>query len=64
MRVIWLVVGALAVAVGALWTLQGLNVVGGSGMSGNKIWAVIGPLLALVGLVLIVVGSRRRRVPR
>ena len=60
MRVIWIVLGVLAVALGAVWTLQGLNIIGGSGMSGNTIWAVIGPLLALVGLALIIVGTRRR----
>jgi hypothetical protein len=63
MRMIWLVVGALAVAVGILWTLQGLDVVGGSQMSGDTVWAVIGPLLALVGLVLTAAGVRRRRPP-
>jgi hypothetical protein len=30
-------------------------------MSGATVWAVIGPLVALAGLVLIVVGVRARR---
>jgi len=48
------VLGIVLVAVGALWTLQGLGVVGGSVMSGSTMWAVIGPIVAIVGIVLIV----------
>jgi hypothetical protein len=55
-----MVVGLLAVVLGGLWTLQGLDVVGGSVMSGVSVWAVIGPVVAVAGLVLIVVGVRRR----
>jgi len=44
--------GILLVLIGALWTLQGLNVVGGSGMSGNKLWAVIGPLVVVAGALV------------
>ncbi len=60
MRWMWLVIGVLAVAVGLVWTLQGLNVLGGSVMSGHTIWAVIGPIVGVVGLVLVTVGLRRR----
>jgi hypothetical protein len=52
--------GVLAVVLGGLWTLQGLDVLGGSVMSGVSIWAVIGPVVAVAGLVLIVLGVRRR----
>jgi predicted permease len=55
-----LTVGILAVVLGAVWTLQGLDKLGGSVMSGVTIWAVIGPIVAVVGLVLIVIGVRRR----
>ena len=55
-----MVVGLLAVVLGGLWTLQGLDVVGGSVMSGVEIWALIGPGVAVAGLVLIVAGGRRR----
>jgi hypothetical protein len=44
------VIGLVVVVVGVLWTLQGLDVMGGSGMSGHGIWAVIGIILILVGL--------------
>ena len=52
--------GVLAVVLGGLWTLQGLDVVGGSVMSGVGTWAVIGPIVAVTGLVLIAMGVRRR----
>jgi hypothetical protein len=52
--------GVLAVVLGALWTLQGLDIVGGSVMSGVGMWAVIGPIVAVAGLVLIAMGVRRR----
>ena len=61
MRWLWMVVGVLVVLVGGLWTLQGLDVMGGSAMSGKTIFAVIGPIVAVIGLVLIAIGRRRRR---
>jgi len=56
-------IGVLLVLVGVLWTLQGLDVVGGSGMSGQTLWAVIGPIVALVGVALVVLGIRGRQAP-
>ena len=50
--------GALLVVVGAVWTLQGLGYLGGSVMSGVTFWAVGGPVVALLGLLLAVVGGR------
>jgi hypothetical protein len=51
----WLkaVVGIVFVAFGALWTLQGFNVVQGSFMSGQTMWLVIGIVLVLLGLWLL-----------
>lgn len=58
----WLFVipGVLLVLVGAVWALQGVGVLGGSAMTGSTLWAVIGPIVAVVGLVLIVIGIARR----
>ena len=53
-------IGILLVLVGLRWTLQGLDIVGGSGMSGVPIWAVIGPFVALIGIV-VALGARRKR---
>jgi hypothetical protein len=63
-QVLLVVIGVAAAVAGIVWTLQGLGYVGGSFMSGATVWAVIGPLVALAGLALIVVGSRSRRRAR
>jgi hypothetical protein len=55
------VIGALLVLAGAVWALQGLGVLGGSAMSGKSMWAVIGPVVAVIGLALLVLGGRRVR---
>ena len=52
--------GLLAVVLGAVWTLQGLDVLEDSVMSGKSIWTIIGPIVLLAGLVLIVIGVRAR----
>jgi hypothetical protein len=56
-------VGVVLVLVGIVWTLQGLGYLGGSAMSGVAIWAVIGPVVALMGLLVAVWGARRRTGP-
>ena len=53
-------IGLLAVVIGAVWTLQGLNILTDSQMSDNKTWALVGPIVALAGLILIVTGVRAR----
>ncbi|WP_295573946.1 hypothetical protein [uncultured Microbacterium sp.] len=57
----WLVPGVILIAVGAVWTLQGLDVLRGSVMSGSSLWATIGPIVLLAGLALVAVGILRRR---
>jgi predicted anti-sigma-YlaC factor YlaD len=53
--------GMVAVVLGALWTLQGMGVVAGSVMSGETVWTIIGPIVCLIGVVLIVIAMRARR---
>jgi hypothetical protein len=49
-----LIAGLVLLLLGILWTLQGLGVTGQSGgMNGQTIWAVIGPIVGVVGIVLI-----------
>ena len=55
-----LISGILLIAVGLVWTLQGLGVLGGSVMSGSTMWAIIGPIVAIVGIYLLVRRSRQR----
>jgi hypothetical protein len=57
---LFIVVGVLLVAIGLLWMFQGLGVIGGSAMSGQTLWAVVGPIVAVVGIGLVVAGVRRR----
>jgi hypothetical protein len=57
-------VGVLIALVGVIWTLQGLGYIGGSAMSGATVWAVIGPVVALVGLAIAVVGLHGRQSGR
>jgi uncharacterized protein YjeT (DUF2065 family) len=54
------VVGVLLVLLGAVWTLQGVGVIGGSAMTGSTMWLVIGLVLVVVGVALVT----RRRTPR
>jgi hypothetical protein len=55
--------GIIVALLGLLFTLQGLGVVGGSAMSGSTLWAVLGPVIAIVGIVLVVLGLRKRPTP-
>ena len=52
-RVLGLVVAVVMVLVGGLWTVQGLGYVGGSSMTGSSTWAIIGPLVAGLGVALV-----------
>jgi hypothetical protein len=60
MRWVLIIVGIIGLLLGAVWTLQGLDILGGSPMSGNSMWAIIGPIVAVVGILLLLVGARRR----
>ena len=44
--------------VGGIWTFQGLGYVGGSAMSGQDEWAIIGPGVAGLGVALVIVATR------
>jgi hypothetical protein len=59
-RIIGVVLSVLLIAVGVLWTLQGLGYVNGGGMSGVEFWAVVGPAVAGFGVALAIVVLRRR----
>ena len=62
MRWLWMVIGVLATLFGILWTLQGLDLLGqDGGMNGNSTWAIIGPIVAVLGMLLFLFGARRRR---
>jgi len=53
-----MVLAVTLLVVGAVWILQGIDVLGGSGMSGHLEWTVIGTILVIVAVALLV-GARR-----
>ena len=53
-----LIGGLILLLVGLVWGLQGLNVLGGSAMSGHAQWLLIGAVLAILGAWLIRGGIR------
>jgi hypothetical protein len=54
------VLAVICFIVGAIWFGQGVGVIGGSFMTGEAVWAVIGGVLILFGLALLS-GVRRDR---
>lgn len=48
------------ILVGTIWTFQGLGYLEGSAMTGVETWAVIGPLVAGLGVALLIVVMRPR----
>jgi hypothetical protein len=61
-RVVLVGLGFLLMLAGVVFTLQGVGVLGGSVMSGVTFWAVAGPVIALAGLALVMLGLRDRMV--
>jgi len=47
------VIGVLLVVVGAVWFFQGIDVLGGSFMSGHVFWAVVGLPMVVIGLAVL-----------
>jgi hypothetical protein len=52
-------VGAVLTLLGLLFMFQGLGAIKGSSMSNSGFWAVAGPVIAVVGVVLVVRNVRR-----
>lgn len=56
-----LLLGLLLVLAGLVWIGQGIGLIGGSFMSSEPAWAVIGVLTLGIGMVLVAWGIRRER---
>ena len=54
MRLIRNMLALIVLAIGALWSLQGIGLVGGSFMTGQSQWLYIGIVTMLVGLAGLV----------
>ncbi|VBA40659.1 hypothetical protein LAUMK13_03168 [Mycobacterium innocens] len=52
-------VGLLVALFGLIWALQGFGVLGGSPMSNTTTWSIIGPITALIGIVIAVFSWRK-----
>ncbi|MEO7912842.1 MAG: hypothetical protein ABIV47_24595 [Roseiflexaceae bacterium] len=52
-------VGIVLILLGGLWLLQGVGILGGSVMTGQSFWAIVGGILLIVGIVLGALGMRR-----
>jgi hypothetical protein len=53
--------GIIVTLMGAVFTLQGLGFIGGSAMTGSMLWAILGPIIAVVGIIIVVLGMRGRQ---
>ncbi len=62
MRWVGIVLGIVLALIGAVWLLQGLDVLPGSGMSGQSFWAIVGLVVLVAGVALAYLGARGRRV--
>jgi hypothetical protein len=56
-RVLFALGGAFVI-VGVIWLGQGIGIIGGSFMTGESVWAVIGALCIVVGVFLFRTGLR------
>ena len=61
MKLVANIVGVLMVLIGALWTLQGSNVLAGSVMSGQSMWLWIGIVVLVAGLGVLYWYNLRKR---
>ena len=63
MRITLNIVGAILIIFGAIWFLQGINILPGSFMTGQIRWAVYGAIAAAAGIGLVLAARRRQRRP-
>jgi hypothetical protein len=59
MKIVLNIVGVLMVLMGAVWFLQGINILPGSFMTGQIRWAIYGACLAVGGLLVLAKANRR-----
>lgn len=58
MRIALNVSGVLCLLVGCVWILQGVNILPGSVMTGQIVWAIYGGVLGVVGIILLILAHR------
>jgi hypothetical protein len=60
MRAFLNVLGVLLVLMGVVWIFQGIGVLPGSFMTGQRRWATYGAIAAVAGIALLVAARRGR----
>jgi hypothetical protein len=60
MRIGLNLLGGLCLMMGIVWILQGINVLPGSFMTGQRQWAVYGAIVAAIGVGMLVAAGRQR----
>ena len=63
MKVMLTMIGVMLIIIGAIWFLQGINIVGGSFMTDQREWAVYGAITILVGGGVLFF-THRRKIPK
>jgi hypothetical protein len=61
MKVTLNIFGTILVLFGAIWFLQGINLLPGSFMTGQVRWAVYGGIAVAAGISLLLAAKRRSR---
>lgn len=60
MKWIWNIFGVLLIIIGIIWILQGINLLPGSFMTGQILYAFLGIGLDIIGLALLIFTNRSR----
>jgi LPXTG-motif cell wall-anchored protein len=60
MKIVLNIIAVLLILVGIVWFLQGINVIGGSVMTGQSQWAIIGGIAFIAGIGLVIFGNRKK----
>jgi H+/Cl- antiporter ClcA len=62
----WLlnILGIILILIGVIWLLQGINILPGSFMSGQPLYAVLGVIVGAIGTLLLFLNNRRHRAGR
>jgi hypothetical protein len=60
MKIILNIISVLLILMGGVWFLQGINILGGSRMSGQSMWAINGSIAVVIGIALLLYANRRR----
>ena len=60
MRIFLNILAVLLLLVGIVWFLQGINIIGGSVMTGQSQWAIFGGLAVVLAIAIGVFANRKK----